>query len=154
MSSKGTIFLTSKNEHVYDETMDWSIVFEINKESINKIVIKGYKHNSTETWFQILEDYEYIIIETKENYSLCDSFKYEIREIGTFEPVLNYPSCLYFKKSELKCLETENREFIEYFYVCIYLKEDSEWYKEYYKNLKKSIEKKIEEYKNKLDRCV
>ena len=117
MSSKGTIFLTSNNDRVYDETNDWSIVLEISKSEIDRVEI--YKEYLEDNHY-ILKDYEYIIISTKARYRFTDLIKDSVDA-----------NVILLSNSEIRELETDSLDAIKHVRIKVYLKKESEWYKDY-----------------------
>jgi hypothetical protein len=144
MSSKGTIFLTNSNEHVYEETNDWSIVFEINKESISLIELYEYNIEGKLCTTILDVNFDYLIIQTKSYYNFSDSFKLRTRD---WENILkwddNTPDCLYFKSHEIANIETDISAIKKPQEMKIFIKKESEWYQEYVNALRQKLESDI-----------
>jgi len=141
MSSKGTIFLTKSDEHVYDETNDWSIVFEINRESIDRVEMNVFNDDLKKFEVKNIEmNFEYLIISTIPHYDFLNSFKTSVR---------NFDNCLRWLYNNLDCLNFEEWEISEFtnesidlkipYELRIFLNKESEWFKEYVKALKKYL---------------
>jgi hypothetical protein len=149
MSTKGTIFLTDDNDHVYKETLDWSIVFEISKQNIESIKYRAMEQGTHDVFFGIIdiEQIEYIVIQTRENYNFVESLKiYAFDEENFYGCKKNKPNHLVFKLGEISLFETEKDIYIDkekdiytFWDVEIVIKKNTEWYSEYIKALKNSL---------------
>lgn len=143
MSSKGTIFLTSENEHVYEECNDWSIGFEINYKSLVCVVIVEYKdYEKVFKLLDITDEYGKLYVETRSRYQFVDSFK---ADNG------NTPDCIIFKDHEIKEISTHNEDIAIPAEIRIYVKISSEWHKKYLKHLHSCIMWELEKGKEKLE---
>ena len=150
MSTKGTLFLTSDNDHVYDETLDWSIVFEISRPNIEEIVMTKFDKNGLDV--VNITDYAYVVIQTNTDYDFHKSYKSSIRSIGEWiRWETNTPDCLYFACTELQSFETDNKEYPLFSDVRIYLKKETEWYNSYIERLKKTLNNEIDLCNRKLE---
>jgi hypothetical protein len=149
MSTKATLFYPGP-DHVYIETLDWSIVFEISKEYIEKIQYRAFNKDNNECYFEEidLEELDYIVIQTRANYDFSDSFKkYAFDRDGFYFSLRpNTLNRLFFKLEELQFIETDKKvyrdddeEICLLWDIEITIKKDSEWYKEYLDCLERNI---------------
>ena len=145
MSTKATIFLTNYGDHVYTETTDWSIVFEISVNVIEKIRYRAFNSALKEAYFDEikLDDIRYIVIQTRPFYDFINSFKtYEFSdESFYFHMTKNTPDKLFLKMDELQSIETDKKVYLDdkmtgIWDIEVTIKKHSEWYKEYIKALK------------------
>lgn len=142
MSSKGTIFMTNNNEHVYNETNDWSVVFEINKDSIDRVEMNVFNTATKKFNVEIMkkDDFEYLVVQTKPHYSFLDSFKTELRSFNNIMQWFdNNLGCLNFEKWEISTFEDEIKDLSIPFELRIFLNKESEWYYRYVDVLKQYI---------------
>lgn len=157
MSTRGTIFLTNLNEHVYDETLNWSIVFEIDEKSIEKITYRWFNKKNNRTRFRNLrlKENDYIVIQTRSYYDFIDSWKNYIfdKKEFYFSQKKNNGQYLIFRLEELANVDTEEEVYFDkennickLWDIEIKLKKDSEWLQEYKKHLLKYIENREKYY--------
>jgi len=154
MSSKGTIFLTSTNEHVYDETNDWSIVLEINKESINYCEYVTYNNiGRREIKILNLEEIKYIVIQTKENYRFSNLFKRHYSALNNWCVKSSKGNILYLSNNEFQSVETD-KENIKCFAIVIEINKKSEWFEMYKKKIISALNEDKKEIDNKLEELL
>jgi hypothetical protein len=150
MSSKGTIFLTSLNEHVYDETIDDSIGIEIDYRSIDRVEMERWK--GSERYVELLNLNEgdgWLYIETRDNYEFVNIFKPLKGSLVGYERCNNTTDCLIFDRWEIKEFCCEDGDIDIPLCMHIYIKKSSEWYNSYVKVMKSYIKSELEWLNNK-----